>query len=144
AIADLALSPHDFLNIKEVSRWGEQESVTLRGEVVTPGTYTIRRGETLSAVLARAGGLTDLAFVEGAVFLRTEVRGREQETMEILASRLERELAAISLADPSANDTIAAGQTLLDQLRSTAAIGRFVIPFDDLVRAVPSADVEPR
>src|SRR5690606_3432660 len=106
----------DYLNIKEVSRWGEQEAVTLRGEVVSPGTYTITRGETLSQVLRRAGGLTELAFAEGAVFLRRELRQRESETMDILASRLERELAAISLSDPNASDTITTGQALLTQL----------------------------
>src|SRR5690606_4410118 len=55
--ADLAIGPYDYLNIKEVSRWRGEESVTIRGEVVFPGTYPIRRGEKLSSLLARAGGL---------------------------------------------------------------------------------------
>jgi polysaccharide biosynthesis/export protein len=61
--ADLLLRPYDFLNIKEVTNWSEQESVTLKGEVRFPGTYPIRKGETLLSVLERAGGLTDRAFV---------------------------------------------------------------------------------
>src|SRR6202007_2041051 len=68
--ADLALKPYDYLNVKEVSRWRGEEGAASRGEVVFPGKYPIRRGEKLSSVLMRAGGLTDLAFPEGSVFTR--------------------------------------------------------------------------
>ena len=68
--------------------------MTIRGEVVFPGTYPIRRGEKLSSVLARAGGLTDLAFPEGSVFTRVEIQEREREQLEVLAQRIERDLAA--------------------------------------------------
>ncbi len=40
-------------------------------------------------VLERAGGLTDDAFPEGAVFLREELRLREQQQIDTLAERLE-------------------------------------------------------
>ncbi len=62
ASADLLLQPFDFLNVKEVPEWSEQEQVTLLGEVRFPGIYPIQRGETLRSVLDRAGGLTALAF----------------------------------------------------------------------------------
>lgn len=139
--ADLALSPYDFLNVKEVSRWRGEEIVTLRGEVTFPGTYTIRRGETLSSVLQRAGGLTDLAFPEGSVFTRQELAQRERENLEVLARRIERDLAAISISDPSASQTISTGQTLITQLRSTVATGRWVIRLDDIVAGVTSSDI---
>ncbi len=75
AAADLVLQPFDYLVIKELPQWSEQETITLGGEVRFPGTYPIQRGETLSSVLKRAGGLTDLAFAEGAVFTRESLRG---------------------------------------------------------------------
>ena len=74
--ADLLLQPFDFLNVKEVPEWSEQEQVTLQGEVRFPGAYPIQRGETLRSVLDRAGGLTNLAFPEGSVFVRLELRQR--------------------------------------------------------------------
>jgi protein involved in polysaccharide export with SLBB domain len=141
AAADLELTPYDYLNIKEVSRWRGEESVTLRGEVVFPGSYPIRRGETLSSVLARAGGLTELAFPEGSVFTREELREREREQIEVLASRIERDLAAISVTDPNSSETISTGQTLITQLRNSVATGRLVIRLDELVRGVSEADV---
>src|SRR5512143_3596416 len=114
--ADLVLTPYDYLSIKEVSRWRGSESVTLRGEVVFPGKYPIRRGETLSSVMKRAGGLTDQAFPQGSVFTRVELREREKEQLDTLARRIERDLAAVSISEPSASQTITTGQSLISQL----------------------------
>jgi protein involved in polysaccharide export with SLBB domain len=139
--ANVAVGPYDYLNIKEVSRWRGEESVTIRGEVVFPGTYPIRRGERLSSLLARAGGLTNLAFPEGSVFTRVEIQQREREQLELLAQRVERDLATLSVTEPTAGDTITAGQALLNQLRNSVPTGRFVIRLDDLVAGVEEADV---
>jgi protein involved in polysaccharide export with SLBB domain len=139
--ANLTIGPYDNLNIKEVSRWRGEASVTIRGEVVFPGTYPIRRGERLSSVLARAGGLTDLAFPEGSVFTRVEIQERQREQLELLAQRVERDLAVLSVSDPNAGDTITAGQSLVNQLRNSAPTGRWVIRLDDLVAGIEGADV---
>jgi polysaccharide export outer membrane protein len=139
--ADVVLSPHDSLNVKEVSRWRGAESVAIRGEVLFPGSYTIRRGETLSSVLDRAGGLTDLAFPEGSVFTRTELREREREQLEVLASRLERDLAAVSVSDPNSSQTLTTGQSLISQLRNAVATGRLVIRLDAIVDGEMAADI---
>jgi protein involved in polysaccharide export with SLBB domain len=139
--ADVVLAPYDYLNIKEVPRWRGEETVVIRGEVVFPGNYPIRRGEALSSVLARAGGLTDLAFPEGSIFTREELRQREREQLEVLASRVERDLAAISVSDPNASATITTGQTLITQLRDSVATGRLVIRLDAIVRGAAGTDV---
>jgi protein involved in polysaccharide export with SLBB domain len=139
--ADLTLAPYDFLSIKEVSRWRGEESVTLGGEVTFPGTYPIRRGETLSSVLERAGGLTDLAFPEGSVFTRVELREREQRQIELLAARIERDIAALSVTDPQSASTITAGQALASQLRNSVPTGRWAIRLDEIVAGRQEADI---
>lgn len=139
--ADLAVGPYDYLNIKEVSRWRGEESVTIRGEVVFPGTYPIRRGEKLSSLLERAGGLTDLAFPEGSVFTRVELQQREREQLEVLARRIERDLAAVSVSDPGASQTLTTGQSLIAQLRDSVATGRWVIRLDEIIAGNAAADV---
>jgi protein involved in polysaccharide export with SLBB domain len=141
ASADLPLEPYDYLNIKEISRWRGQETVTLRGEVVFPGTYSIRQGETLSSVLARAGGLTEFAFLQGSVFTRVEVRERELKQLQALARRVETDLASISLSDPNASDAVSIGQSLLTQLRSAEATGRVVIRLDEIIAGKLTTDV---
>ena len=54
--------------------------------------------------------------------------------IEMLARRLESDLATLSLqlADTSGSDTMSTGRALLDQLRSTEAVGRLVIDPENL------------
>jgi len=135
ATADLLLEEHDNLRISTVPDWDSLWSVSLEGEIRFPGNYRIRRGETLGQVLERAGGLTDEAFPEGAIFLRESLRQREQEQIEVLAQRLEADLTSMSLEsrDTAGADSVQTGQSLLAQLRQTEAVGRLVIDLDQLV-----------
>jgi len=130
--ANLRLQPFDTLSVKRVPEWGIQESVTLRGEVRFPGNYTIRRGETLKSVLARAGGLTPYAFPEGSVFTREELRQREQEQLDMLGDRMQRDVTLLALqsavvGQSAAANALSVGQSLLAQLRNYKAVGRLVI-----------------
>jgi protein involved in polysaccharide export with SLBB domain len=110
----------------------------LRGEVRFPGQYSIKRGETLKSVITRAGGLTEYAFPDGSIFSREELKKREQEQLDLLATRLQNDLVTLALQGAAANQTNAAaalsvGQTLLSQIRTSEAVGRLVI---DLPRAL--------
>src|SRR5690606_29131126 len=141
AQTDLLIAPYDYLFIKEVPRWRSEASVSLRGEVLFPGTYQIREGETLSSVLRRAGGLTPQAFPQGSVFTRVELQQRERAQLETLARRIEADLAALSLSDPLTNDAMSVGQSLLTQLRNATPTGRLVIRLDEIVAGVAERDV---
>jgi protein involved in polysaccharide export with SLBB domain len=123
------LEEHDSLRISGVPSWSSPATVELRGEITFPGSYRIRKGETLGKLLARAGGLTDAAFPEGAVFLRESLRQREQDQMDMLAGRLEADLNSLALENKESTDedTLSTGQNLLRQLRTTPAVGRLVI-----------------
>lgn len=130
--ADLLLQPFDFLNVKEVPEWSEQEQVILLGEVRFPGTYPIQRGETLRSVLDRAGGLTSLAFPGGSVFTRVELKEREQQQIDRLAERMQSDLAVTAMQAAAANQgqagqALSVGQSLLSQLKAAKAVGRLVI-----------------
>ncbi len=146
--ADVVLAPHDHLSVTRVPEWDTDWSVTLQGEVRFPGEYRIQRGETLSSVLVRAGGLTASAFPEGAVFLRESLKEREQEQVELLARRLEADLTSLSLAsiDTSGAETLATGQALLEQLRSYEPVGRLVLNVEHLAgrRGRDATEVELR
>ena len=147
--ANIRLQPFDSLSVKEIPLWETQESVTLKGEVRFPGEYTIRRGETLSSVLTRAGGLTNFAFPEGSVFTRESLRRREQEQLDLLAERMQRDLTVlalqttVSVGQGGGASALAVGQSLLSQLRTSRAVGRLVIDLPRLTHSAPgsSADV---
>src|SRR5690606_20268266 len=98
-------------------------------------------GETLSSLLERAGGLTDLAFPQGSVFTRVELREREADQLETLARRIETDLAAVALSDPNAANAISTGQTLVNQLRNAQAVGRLVIDLEGLLAGEVGSDV---
>jgi polysaccharide export outer membrane protein len=138
ASANLELRPFDFLLVKETTDWGEQESVTLKGEVRFPGTYPIQRGETLRQLIERAGGLTPRAFAQGGAFTRRDVKENEQKQLDRLTERLRSDLASMSLQAAVANQGAASqalqmGQSLLTQLQSSKAVGRMVIDLPGLL-----------
>jgi len=126
---DLLLREYDYLIINRVPEWDATWTVSLEGEVQFPGEYRVRQGETLEQVVQRAGGLTDKAFPEGAVFLRESLKEREQEQIDMLARRMEADLASLALqaAESGGSNSMSTGQVLLDQLRSTEPVGRLVI-----------------
>jgi polysaccharide export outer membrane protein len=138
AAADILLQPSDYLIIKETPDWSDNDSITLRGEVRFPGTYPIRRGETLRQVLDRAGGLTSLAFPEGSVFMRSDLRELEQQLLDRMTERMRADLAALALqaanaGQGAATDALQSGQSLLMQLQGARATGRLVIDLPGLL-----------
>jgi protein involved in polysaccharide export with SLBB domain len=109
--------------------------------VVFPGIYPIRQGEALSSVLERAGGLTELAFPEGTIFLREELREREREQLETLAERIQGDLVALSLSDPGATQALSVGQSLIAQIEEAQPVGRMVVSLDRIAQGDVAQDV---
>jgi polysaccharide biosynthesis/export protein len=146
--ADLQLKPYDVLVIKPIPMWMEPGTIQLAGEVRFPGKYPIHQGETLHSVLQRAGGFTDIAFPYGAVYTREELKQREKDQLELLANRLQSDLAALSLqavassavatgGGGNAGQGLVIGQQLLGQLRDTKPVGRLVIDVDGVLKGRP-------
>ena len=67
--------------------------IELSGQFKYPGMYTVNRGETLSQVMARAGGLTDQAYLHGAIFTRESVAKQQKVSAERSADYLEQSIA---------------------------------------------------
>lgn len=143
--ADVTLQPFDYLVIKEVPLWAAQEEVEIRGEVKFPGRYPIHRGETLRSLMQRAGGVTDLAFKDGAIFTRDELKEREKKQIEMLAKRMESDLVQFSLMNAlesgkDAGGSLAVGRSLLANIRDAKPVGRLVIDLDRATGARPGSE----
>lgn len=93
--------------------------VRVEGEVNKPGIYQAKPGETLSAVLQRAGGLTPDAYLFGSAFYRDEVRKSQIDNLDKLLRRLESESSA-QLAQAS-QSLGAASDAAISQARILAA-----------------------
>ena len=65
------LEPFDIVFVRTAPDYGVQREVTISGEVLYPGKYTIsRKNEKISDLIKRAGGLSPLAFPSGASLKR--------------------------------------------------------------------------
>ena len=133
----------DILTIRQLPRWNDiGASITVRGEVLHPGTYGIGPGERLSSVLSRSGGFGPEAYPYGAVLVRNEVRQLEMKSHIELVRRVKAEQTYLKSLPESDTDqknakmtAIAQTQSTLDQLEATAPIGRVVIHIRPDLRA---------
>lgn len=149
--AAVRLSPHDTIRIPR--SFGDRDTgpVMLVGEFLRPGSYDIRRGERLSEIIARAGGLTPQAYPYGTVFTRASVRERQQEGFARTARELETSLIQVASGQAVAGSratradlgsAISAGRELANSLREARAAGRMVVEANPvLLAARPELDV---
>lgn len=129
----IALQGRDRVQVLPIPQWQNTLEVALEGEVRFPGTYTIRRGETLSSLIARAGGFTDFAFLRGSVFTREDLREAERRRLGELAQQLRRDIASNTITD--SGNTVAYGEMnqLLSDLTNVEAVGRLIIDLETLL-----------
>ncbi|MEQ8314093.1 MAG: SLBB domain-containing protein [Gammaproteobacteria bacterium] len=140
----MALEEFDNLVIRQLPNWTESEYVQLTGEVVSPGTYSIAKGDTLSSVLARAGGLTDFADPNASVLLRAELRERERELLAQYRQELQSDIAAVALEEEDSADqsgVLEIGEGLLEQVEEAEPLGRLVVDLSSILSGSSTRDV---
>lgn len=143
--ASYIVSPHDEVRVNEVFTDVGTGSVVVQGQVRNAGTYQIVRGEHLSELLMRAGGLTQSAYPFGTVFLRRSAAERERDAFHREATEIEDQLLlAMSSRDPTAKlgpDAFTAVQGYVIQLKNQKPLGRVTVAADPAVLAAnPSLD----
>ena len=118
----------------------EAGGVLLTGEVARPGLYTVRKGERLSELIARAGGVSSLAYPYGAVFTRRSVKEAQQEGIRRTGRELTSAFLAVSARKSGSGngggDQTASVARLIESLSSVEAPGRVVIEADPRALAV--------
>ena len=140
------LQPFDQLVIRQMPNWTERENVTISGEVNAPGTYAITKDETLSSLIARAGGLTAYADARAAIFLREDLRQNEQNLLNEYSERLQREIITQRL-QPTISDNVQQQQDnsllteLLANISQVSAAGRLVISLPNAINRGGAFDV---
>ncbi len=67
------LEPNDQITVRKQPGYEEQYSVTINGEVLYPGSYTVQsKKERISDLLKRSGGFTRTAFAGGVSLIRID------------------------------------------------------------------------
>ena len=127
------VNPGDVFNFKPLYIGQEVGTVKAIGEFRFPGSYGILRGERLSQLIKRAGGLTDNAYPYGAVFTRASARVAEQESYRRAASDLQEAAVTALTSGALGKDGQISAQFLgavAQRLEDAAAVGRVVIETD--------------
>ncbi|MBH0019507.1 SLBB domain-containing protein [Pseudoalteromonas sp. SWXJ133] len=127
--SNITLQSKDSINVFAIPNWQENVKVELKGELKFPGIYTIRRGETLTELLERAGGFSTFAEQKAAVFTRTSIKEQEQKQLARLSTELRRDIASKSFQSSVSSNTLSYEEMnkLLNDLASVEAVGRLVI-----------------
>ena len=141
-ISDIRISPGGGVRISSVFTNFEPGAVLLSGEFVQPGVYTILKGEKLSSLIARAGGLTDQAYPYGGIFTRDRVKQIQRQEMQQTAQRLQSAMVSASVKKNIAADGAIALQNMVNQMAEQDFIGRLVIEADPVVLSLdPEKDI---
>ena len=138
---NFVLQEEDSIHIKQLPNWKGSETVVIEGEVMFPGTYTIQRGETLSQVIQRAGGLNDYAFIEASIFSRAELRELEKIRLDELQQQLESDIATSNIQEGGDNIAKEEAEQLLESMEEIRPTGRMVIDLANILEKPESYDV---
>jgi protein involved in polysaccharide export with SLBB domain len=154
-LSSISLKRLDVVHIPAVLLDQQDGSVEVTGEVQFPGSFHLLRGERLSSVLQRAGGLTKQAYPIGAIFLRPSVASVREAAYQREADDLQKQLVASVAQGGSALATANGAQgglsaeaagfvaEVIRQLRTKPADGRMsVLAEPAAIAADPQADIE--
>ena len=121
------LKPYDEVYVRKSPGYSTQKNVSVEGEVMFGGTYTLsKRNMRLTDLLQAAGGVTDQAYIKGARLERVPnaiERSRMETALKMQQEEMQRQLLQMAA---SSNNAGAIQQ--LGQNTSTAQLKKFEIP----------------
>jgi len=142
--ADVMIEAGDAVRVNRKFKAIEDKSVLILGEVANPGRYDLLAGDKISDLVVRAGGLTQHAYPDGAIFSRKSERKAEEMRFRAQARQIKQAVAAALESDDSDinEGKIAEARALADELEDAQGIGRITIEADPAVLSVePELDM---
>ncbi len=138
ASPDFTLQPYDEVYIRQSPGYSVQENVTVMGEVLFAGTYTLSKQNCrLSDIIAAAGGTTMMANIHGA---RLERKVNPEEKLRMQQSVLMKKNKdlngvndTINIRNISVNDTYFVGIDLSKALDNPGCDEDIVLHKDDRI-----------
>ncbi len=102
------LQPFDIVAVRNAAGYEVQRQVRVEGEVLYPGAYTItRRDERVSDLVKRAGGFTDLAYLDGASLKRGDAAEKGSGKNRISSSGTEQDkIDRLKRLQSTVNDSV--------------------------------------
>lgn len=121
------LMPYDEVYVRKSPAYSKQQSVTVDGEVMFAGTYTLsKRNMRLTDLLKAAGGITDMAYVKGA---RLERRPNEAERARMEAAfKMQQEQLQQQLLELAASSNNGGSVQQVAQQSNNTQLKKFQVP----------------
>ena len=142
------LMPFDEVYVTKSPAYVEQQNVSVEGEVLFPGTYSLtKRNLRVSDLFKKSGGSNDLAYLKGARLMR---RANEAEKLRMLAVlKMQREELQKNLLELAASSNNGSSVQQAAEGAKNANIAKFEVPNEypvgiDLVEAIknPGSDAD--
>ena len=142
------LLPFDEVSIRKSPAYTEQQNVSIEGEVMFSGTYTLsRRNTRLSDLFKRSGGSTTEAYIKGARLMR-RANETEKERMRTVL-KMQQEQQQKNLLQLAASSNNSSGITEAAKEAKEADLQKFNVPDEypvgiDLTEALknPGSDAD--
>ena len=141
----IKFKPSSFVKINDNVKNNYKSSavrVKIQGEVRFPGEYLLQNGEKISALIDRAGGLTEDAFLDGAVFTRENVRQREALRARELAEEVRRVVVSTSQTQSDQQFDATSFEFISEQLENYNGVGRVVVDINRALAGRGDADLK--
>ena len=129
------LQPYDQVNVRRSPGYEVQKNVTVTGEVIFAGPYVMtRRSERISDLIAKAGGLTNAAYIKGARLIRI-ANDDEKKRMADVLDLMGRELGTRMLDSLGmrVQDTFSIGIDLEAALRNPGGDADLIVREGDIL-----------
>ena len=141
----IKFKPSSFVKINDNVKTNYKSSavrVKIQGEVRFPGEYLLQNGEKISALIERAGGLTEDAFLDGAVFTRQNVKQREALRARELADEVRRVVVSSSQTQSKSKFNAKSFEFISEQLENYNGVGRVVVDINRALAGRGDADLK--
>lgn len=121
------LKPFDEVYIRKNPVFTKQQNVSIEGEVLFSGTYTLsHRNARISDLFKKAGGGTPLAYVKGARLIRKANESEKTRMKAVLQMQREEQQKNLLQIAASSNNATAVTETARDA--TNEELKKFVVP----------------
>lgn len=136
------LMPQDLISVRKSNTDLLSHKIELGGEINFPGEYSISSGETISSVIQRAGGLTEDASVDAAVFTRRSVADFSKRQTDRFISDLQSSFAARLLTQETSSASISDLSAVIDKVSASQPNGRLLIDLERAIAGIQGFDLQ--
>lgn len=132
--AEFKLEPYDMVSIRRSPDYKIQHAVTIEGEVLYAGNYTLsNKEERLSDIIKRSGGITQNAYLGGAQIIR-QVTEKERMLLNKQLEMAQSEQDSLTIQTAMEKNTFVVGTNFEQALNNPGGSADVILAEGDLIQ----------